>query len=398
MRRFFTFILSFFILTISIGALYAVMKYGPLLQSSVLLPETQGTFSFQVEHEKLFRVNTPHQIILSLQETGNKVIRTGYFDVTFDAGTTFLEAQSVEGSSIEIINTDIQQARGYARIEVVSKNPLESAKLQEIALITIQVDQVPVDDVINFGFEGVVTNDQIPPIMNQVPSAYASVPVRHDATMLVSEKNTIAKHVFDKKHTSIGEEINAVLSIVIPEEAKSAKITLIYEPKYLEIKNFILNKELILNNLLVDKKRGEMEVDVNLESLTNYKNNFANIEYKAVKNIEKTGIGIVDIELSTDDGIILTDFEEINDPENNLEITEEPLTFEITEEEKNKVVEKVNIKDLKNTCGFKDLTEIAQNRELSAGQIQNMIDDICFVVEQGIMKGFDDGTFRPTAP
>ena len=401
MRRFFTFILSFFILTISVGALYVAMKYGPLLQSSVLLPATQGTLGFQVEHEESFRINTPHKVTFSLQETEDKVIRTGYFDVTFDAGTAFLGAQSVEGSSIEVINTYIQQTKGYARIEVISRDPLGVAKLQDIALVTIQVEQVPANNIVDLGFEGVVTDDQIPPITNQVPAASVSIPVVHDATMLVAKEEVIARHVFDKKSANIGEIAKGVLSIAMPKEARSAKINLIYEPEYIEIKNIILNEELVLNNLLVDKKKGDVKIDVNLESLTNDNANFANIEYKALKDIEKTGISIAGIEIFADGETISTDLlEEVNDSENNLEIIEKSLVLEITEEEmvkpeKDEVVEEVNIKDLKNTCEFKDLTEIAKNKELSASQVQNIIDDICFVVEQGIMKGFSDGTFKP---
>jgi hypothetical protein len=404
MRRFFSFILSFLVLAVLVGTVYFGIKYGPMLQSSVLLPAAQGAFSFQIEHEEAFRVSVPHEILVSIQESDDKVVGTGYFDIIFDPGTSFLSAETVEGSTIRVIDTDIQQAKGYARVEIASRESVIDPALRPVALITIQVDQVPANDTVGLGFEGLFTNDQLPPVSNQITPAYVPVPVMHDATMQTSEESIVAKHIFDEENVNIGAIFEGNLSITAPEEAKSAKITLIYEPKYLKILNIVLNDELVSKELLVNDRKGEVFIEVDLGSLM-VEMNFANLEYRALKNVDRTGISIAQVEFSADDQVISSEFEEVNDPENNLEIMESSFVLETEEvvdsagsppSEEEEVEEVVmDTSKLINSCEFKDLTEIAKNKELSASQVQSIIDDICFVVKQGIMKGFDDGTFRP---
>lgn len=398
------FIASFLIVVIFVGLMYAGIFFGPMLQTSVLLPSSPTYFSFQVEHEDSFRVNTPHEITVFIQETPEKVIRAGYIDVQFEPGTTFLKAESIKESTLSVINTTIEQGKGYARVEVVSSESFMEPKFRGAFKATIQVDHVPASDAVILEIEGLFANDAIPPISNQIPSTHVIIPVMHDATMQYRGGAVLAKHIFGIPKTGMGESVDGRVLLQVPQGAEDVEITLLYEPQYLKISNIILNEQLIASDTLIDKKNGVITLRAQAGAFpVGVLETFATLSYEALRSTERTGISIAKVHFAPEDVNIET--EEKNDPENNLGIAggvfELPVSSLKTEtsinEEREEEVKKVNAKDLSYSCELKDLKDIVDNKELGARQAQDIINDICFVAEKGIIKGYEDGTFRPNA-
>jgi hypothetical protein len=391
-------IASFLILVVFVGLVYIGLSFAPFIQTNVLLPASEGYFSFQIEHEESFRVGKPHPLIISVEETAEKIIRSGYIDISFEPGTTFVSASGILESNIEVINADINQSQGYARIEVISNVDSVEPQLRPIAVISLQVDQVPATDTISLQVSGVFSDEKIPPTRNEILPTGVIVPVLHDATKIITEEDVLAEHVFSQSSVAEDQVIRGDLEVRVPLEAKRVQVNLVYEPEFLEVSDIVLNNNLIQDELLVDERGGEVTIKAAITGGGDLIAPLASIEYTAIKTVNKTGVGISDVRFIDEEGkAIEIAWTEVMDSENNIfirtggEEVDEASVIEIEVEEE----VDIDTSGLDVSCDFPDVTRIAKRRELSPAQIQSLIDDICYVVERGFMRGYPDGTFGP---